>query len=82
MKTHKLKTWPEYFSAIAQGQKSFELRFNDRNFQLGDILELKEWHPSQKKYTGRTMLKRVTYILEGFKGIESDYVIMSIKDFE
>ena len=34
-KTHDLKTWPEYFAEIANGNKTFELRKNDRDFESG-----------------------------------------------
>lgn len=37
---HDLKCKPEYFARIATGQKTFEIRKNDRDFQVGDILIL------------------------------------------
>jgi ribosomal protein L37E len=43
MTVHSLKTWPEYFEAQRAGRKTFELRRNDRNFQVGDLLVLREW---------------------------------------
>jgi hypothetical protein len=45
MKVHELKTWPEYFKAIKKGEKTFELRKNDRDFEKGDILVLREFIP-------------------------------------
>lgn len=48
MKTeHELKCWPEYFARIGTGQKTFEIRRNDRDFQVGDILILKEYDPAK-----------------------------------
>lgn len=46
MKTHNLKTLPIYFDAVARGDKTFEIRNNDRDFQTGDTLVLKEFDPS------------------------------------
>lgn len=47
MKTHELKTWPQYFSPMVTGAKKFELRKNDRGFQIGDLLILREYSPCQ-----------------------------------
>lgn len=76
--THDLKTWPEYFGAIERGEKRFELRKNDRNFQAGDLLRLREWNPSEEKYTGREMTVTVTYLVQGKFGIPADLCVMSI----
>ena len=40
---HHLKTKPEYFQAIIEGIKPFEIRYNDRNFQKGDKVILEEY---------------------------------------
>ncbi|MEQ8822618.1 MAG: DUF3850 domain-containing protein [Sumerlaeia bacterium] len=29
MKVHELKTWPAYYSPLARGEKTFEVREND-----------------------------------------------------
>lgn len=44
---HELKTWPEFFDAVKRGDKTFEVRRNDRGFQVGDTLRLVRWQPSQ-----------------------------------
>ena len=80
MKTHDLKTWPEYFSEIFIGHKTFELRKNDRDFKVGDTLSLMEYIPEPRTYTGNTLKAKVTYVLEGGRfGLEKGYVIMGIK---
>nr|WP_290461275.1 ASCH/PUA domain-containing protein [Acutalibacter muris] len=77
---HRLKTWPRFFSAVCDGTKTFEIRKNDRGFQVGDILELQEWLPDSG-YTGRVVRRKVTYILYGgtMAGLDESYVVMAIK---
>lgn len=86
MATHELKTWPEFFEAIEAGHKTFEVRKNDRGFQKGDVLHLREYCVTHEnpayafKYTGNAFLVRVTYVLSGDTfGIKDGYVVMGIK---
>jgi hypothetical protein len=75
---HELKCWPEPFHHILTGSKRFEFRLNDRNYQVGDTLRLKEYWPDKKQYTGFVLEADVSYILtEGF-GLPEGYCIMSI----
>ena len=62
MKKVEKKIWPEYFQAIADGKKTFELRLNDFDIVEGDVLLLKEWDPKYKEYTGRELEKEVGYV--------------------
>lgn len=43
---HDLKIWPQYFCRVEDGSKTFEVRTNDRGFQPGDEVTLKEWSPT------------------------------------
>ena len=43
MTIHKLKLNAAYYDDSASGIKTFEIRNNDRNFKVGDILELREY---------------------------------------
>ena len=38
MTQHELKILPEYFVAVRDGIKKFEVRKDDRPFEVGDIL--------------------------------------------
>lgn len=79
-KTHELKTWPEYFRPIMSGDKTFEVRLDDRGFKVGDILDLREYHAG-RWYTGNSCRVEVTYILRGGAWLPypSGYVVMSIR---
>lgn len=65
---HK-KISPEYFEAIASGEKTFEWRINDFECEPGDILVLDEYEypngqgTTEGRYpTGRSIRKRVGYV--------------------
>lgn len=64
MATIKKKIWPEYFEAVLSGKKKCELRLNDFEINEGDTLILEEWNPKTKEYTGRSIEKKVTYVLK------------------
>lgn len=73
---HHLKTETEYYQAIEKGLKKFELRQNDRNFQIGDMIYLEE--TVNGAYTGRKIAPmEIKYILFGGNfGLEEGYCIM------
>lgn len=64
MRKIEKKTWPDLFEKIASGQKKFDLRLADFEVREGNILVLREWDPEVKKYTGRKIEKKVTFLLK------------------
>jgi hypothetical protein len=78
-KIHELKTWPEYF-AVAGDDKRFELRKDDRGFEVGDFLLLKEFDPSTNEYTGKKKIMVVDSIFRNIPkfGLMDGYCIMSV----
>ena len=82
MKTHELKTWPEFFGPVLSGEKPFECRKNDRGFQKGDVLRLMEWDNEIGAYTGYDCYRRVTYVLQGdidlTFGISAGFVVLGM----
>ena len=62
--THEKKVWPEYFQKILAGEKTFEIRLADWECNEGDILILKEWDPKTKKFTGRSLEKKIIYLVK------------------
>ena len=59
---HYLKTWSTPFQATFDGLKSYELREFDRDFKIGDLVVLDEYLPREKKYTGRRIIRIITYL--------------------
>ena len=77
---HELKTWCQYFDAIWRGDKTFEVRKNDRNFQIGDTLWLREWDQTLSRYTGRVLDVKVTYIMQNQElGVSPPFVVMGFR---
>jgi hypothetical protein len=75
--THYLKTWPEPYAATQAGAKSYEIRRNDRDYRVGDLLFLQEWNPTERLYTGREMFRLVTYKTSGGEwGLPADLCIL------
>ena len=78
MKTHELKTVQPHFDAIVTGRKRVEIRWDDRGFEVGDVLVLREYHPASMEFTGKITRVCVTHVLRGFAGLAPGWVAMSI----
>lgn len=66
MRHHDLKIWPIYFERVRNGTKTFEVRNNDRDFQAGDTVTLKEFDnslPEHQALTGRCLDFSIGYVL-------------------
>ena len=76
---HYLKTVNPYFRAVECGLKTFEVRFNDRNFQEFDILHLQEFSPPND-FSGREIDFEVTYVLDDPTFCKDGFVVLGIKE--
>lgn len=87
MGVHFLKTDPGPFQAALDGKKTFEVRFDDRCFEVGDTLVLKETKYSgvemrtgaELKYTGRNLSVAIMYKLDGGYGLEKGWCALSFR---
>ena len=88
MNVHELKTDPKVFDDLMCKAKTFELRYNDRDFLEGDRLVLRETKYSGEEmkdgaaliYTGFYINARVTHMIRGPRlGLMEGWVIMSIE---
>lgn len=78
-KTIEKKILPEYFRAVKDRVKTFELRKDDSDYQVGDILKLREW--DGEKYTGNVQFRQITYILRDCPeyGLQPGFCILAIQ---
>ncbi len=60
--THTLKTIQPYYNDVKSGNKTFELRKMDRQFEVGDTIILQEF--DGEKYTGQEQTFIIGYILK------------------
>ena len=69
------KILPEYFEAVQENRKKFELRKDDDNIQVGDEIMLEEW---DGEYTCRYTRRKVTYVLRNVPeyGLNDGYCII------
>lgn len=72
---HEIKILPEYFEAVACGAKKFELRKNDRCYEVGDTVILREWNGFE--HTGDEVAVTITYVLKSCPeyGLEKGYCV-------
>lgn len=80
MKIHKIKLNIEFCDAVLNGEKTFEIRINDRGYQKGDKVKFESRAnglPCHHEIDNREYV--ITYVLNGF-GLKEDYVVFGIKE--
>jgi hypothetical protein len=83
MKIHKLKTLQPYYDEVLKGRKTFELRKDDRNFVVGDFLQLFEGNEQvediQLRSNKNFIYFQICYKLDGgIYGLEKGFCILGI----
>lgn len=81
MSHHDLKTIQPHFNHVWNNLKTFEIRKEDRNFKVGDLIRLHEYDPQSKTYSNRQATRIITHILRDDSefGLMPGYCILSIK---
>ncbi len=77
MMVHEIKSEQPYYDLVREGIKKFEVRFNDRNYEVGDVLHLQEF--VNGKFTSNWIeVGPIQYIFRGGDfGIENSYIVMN-----
>lgn len=77
---HTLKILPQFYRAVLEERKTFEVRKNDRPFTVGDFVILQEYDPEYPSgYTGRFWHGVITYVLDDIRYCKKGYVIFGIR---
>lgn len=81
---HNVKIQREFADAVLCGDKPFEIRYNDRGYQTGDLIRFRvmngmfeSFESSSHKLSKKTY--RITYVLSGW-GLQEGYVVLGIKE--
>lgn len=80
MRIHELDIFRDFADEVVCGDKTFEIRKDDRNFYVGDFIRFvavdencfKIEHPINSRFY------KITYILGGYE-LMDDYVVLAIK---
>ena len=82
---HELKLNSKYYYDSLTNVKTFEIRKNDRNFKIGDILKLVKVVPTLEDSESGFLLedcfhyKQITYILDDQEYLQEDYVCLGLQ---
>lgn len=77
---HRVKCFDLWFAEVTTDLKPFEIRRNDRDYEVGDLIELNETRDAE--YTGRAALYKITSVLpdtEFHDGIKSGFAVIGIQ---
>ncbi|MDR0462555.1 MAG: DUF3850 domain-containing protein [Christensenellaceae bacterium] len=85
--THELKLCKKFYEPVVSGNKTFELRKNDRNFKVGDKLILRPVTDDETRAYINNLPKihaEISYMLsEGVSGgLEKGYCVLAMKNVQ
>lgn len=78
---HSIKINKDFADSVFSGDKTFELRLNDRGYQKGDVIKfipIDRFGCEMINHPLRTKEYEISYVLNGF-GLDKDWVAFAIK---
>ena len=83
MKTHELKMNKQFALAVWDGNKQFEIRKNDRDYQIGDRIRFRVVDDAGEPvpHVLEKHTYEITHVLSGW-GLEPGYVALGIREVE
>ena len=82
---HKLKIKECYWHEVWKGTKTFEIRKNDRNYKVGDVIHFIKVDDNGKELPSKETYNDyvITYVFQGGEyGLDKDYCVFSIKELK
>ena len=84
---HFVKSWSMFYEDILSGQRTSDIRLNDRRYAVGDYMQLREYDPVKGSYTGREQTVLITYLQQNKsnpcaisrEALKEGYVVLSIQ---
>lgn len=77
---HKLKIVPHFYELVVAGMKPFEIRENDREYKVGDILHLCPYDALKGEFLpSKGIRKRVSCVVSGW-GLKDGYVVLGLQN--
>lgn len=81
MVEHYLKIVDPYFTDVKEGRKTFEIRNNDRDFTVGDIVNMRLFDYNEGKFIGNNVIKKkITYVTDYNQ--RDGYVVFGIGELD
>lgn len=75
---HVLKLETPWFQVVQDGLKTFELRRDDRDFQVGDYLDLLHYFASIDSYDGQRIRREIIWACREMPGLAPGFVALSL----
>lgn len=78
---HQLKIKQCYLCHLLEGNKTFEIRKNDRDFQVGDTIQflpIEDENYNVYELASPIPEYKINYVLSDFSGLQQNYVGLAI----
>ena len=92
--THYLKEHPKFFADLIEGRRLYEIRCDDRCYQVGDVVIVAEYDPSRvasggrssEGYTGRQVSGTIVFLTRtqdlraaGIEALQTGFVVFQVE---
>ena len=81
---HTIKLREDYIQPVLSGEKNFEIRLNDRDYQKGDFIKFQAISMEGCLYVNMELEEKIfeiTYVHSGL-GLKENYVVFGIKEVD